>query len=85
MKNGVVYPVNEISDEERLIHLNYNLKRSNDPIRDDNSKGKIEEFIQNELEHGLLLPIPKSKVAEIPGAESFPIHIVKQVTINEQG
>ena len=77
IRKGAAYLVNNISNEERLLCLNHNLDQGNHLIRDDSSKGKIEEFIQNKLDHSLLLPIPKSKIIKIPGVESYLIHIVK--------
>ena len=85
MKHGIKYPLEPITEEDRLLHLNLNLERGNYPIRDEESIGKIEEFVQTELSHGFLLPILKSKVTELEGAEAYLVHIVKQLTINEAG
>jgi len=83
--NSVSYPLDEISEPDRLVQLQLNLERGNHPICDKESEGKIEDFILNELNHGLLIPIPKDKVISIPEAEACPIHIVKQATIDEEG
>ena len=74
---GASYPINDIYKEDRLERLEQNLQRGNHPIRDEISIGKIKEFVQNEIDHGFLLLIPKDRVREIPGAEVYLIHIVK--------
>jgi hypothetical protein len=67
----------DIIEEERLERLKLNIDRGNHLIHNIESVRKIEEFIDTELSHRFLLLIPKLKVIEIPGAEAYPIHIVK--------
>ena len=46
---------------------------------------KLTEFVDNELSKGFLLPISINKVKDILVAEIYPIHVIKQGTINEEG
>ena len=83
--NGVTYTLNLISEEDRLFRLNHNLNRGNYPITDPLALNKLNDFVNEETSWEFLLPIPKKKVLDILGAEAYPIHIVRQGTIDKNG
>ena len=83
MTKGIKYLLEPISNDNRILKLNINLDQGNYLIRDTESNGKIEEFVAMELSYSYLLSLPKSKVLDLEGAEACPIHIIKQLIINE--
>ena len=45
----------------------------------------LRELLEGDVERGFALPIPKSAILSMPGAEVAPMGIAAQSTINERG
>lgn len=80
---GMKYPLQDISEKDRLMRLNENLSRGNHLIHANEMKQALQIFFDTELASVFLLPIPLNKVSELPDTEVCPVHVVKQDTIDE--
>ena len=85
LSKGIVCASSLMSESDRLERLEFNLKRGNHPTHRKISEEKLNEFIDDELSKGFIIPIPIEKVSSIPHAEACLIHVVKQNTIDEDG
>ena len=65
IKNRIECPLESILEEDRILRLNMNSDHGNHPVRNNESTRKIEEFIETELYHSFLIPIPKLKILEL--------------------
>jgi hypothetical protein len=85
LSTGIIYPLLPISEMDRLECLDFNLQHRNYPTFNQLSKDKLTNFIDNKLSRGFIIPILIEKVPSIPNTEAYPIYIVVQNTIDEEG
>ena len=83
MKNSILYHIKPINETNRISCLKTNLKHRSYLTRDDNSKVKIQKFINKELRAKYLLSIPKDKVIDISNTKACLIYIVRQYAIDK--
>ena len=83
--HGISYPLRPINEAPRLSRLKAMIKRGNHPIRANQGRQELHNFIMKELAHGWILPVPIDIMHMIPEAEVCPIHLVTQDTIDDEG
>lgn len=84
LENGAKFPLNELSEEDRAIDLEFQLSRGNHK-----SLSKFEKFIDpaitEDIERGFALPLPLKYLEKIPKASIAPLGCHKQTMINTSG
>jgi len=73
-----------ISQENRVIDLNYQKNRGNDKSTL-KSKDILNKIIQEDVERGFALPLPIKLLKFIPNASLAPLGWQEEETINERG
>ena len=77
-----MFPLNNISDEDHHIDLNYMLKQGNHKSVLQ-GHDMIKALIKEDVSHGFSLPLTLDCVLNIPKAPVAPLSLVKQDTIDE--
>jgi hypothetical protein len=84
LDEGATFPLEDITDEARLIDLKFHQDRGNHK-----SLSKYSEFIDptitEDIERGFALPLPIEILYKLPKASIAPLGCHKQTTINENG
>ena len=84
LNNGAFFPLNELSEEERIQDLNEALEFGNHKGADDNPE-LFEKMMKADVDAGYSLIIPRDKVTLLKGALMSPMNIADQSGIDEHG
>jgi hypothetical protein len=79
-----VFPLLDISDDDRLSSVLANLARGNHKSARNHEHSLI-SMLKGEVDRGWQLPLPKEEALVIPGCEVAPLGMVAQTTINKGG
>ena len=82
--NGVSCDFAPLSEEQRLKDLDSALQRGNHKSAS-SQQDLLESLIQNDVEHGHQLPVPKDIIKKIKGIVVQPYGIENQFSVNELG
>jgi len=84
LENGATFPLKEIAEADRVIHLNFHSRRGNHKSAMDYHQILL-EIIKEDVERGFALPLPTSILHCIPKASLAPLGCVKQATLDALG
>ena len=84
LKVGSSWPLLEIADQQQLDDVNEALTFTNHKGANLN-KDLLKTLIEEDINHGFILPLPLDKIKQIPGVLLAPLNIINQNTIAESG
>ena len=82
--NGSIWALKPISETLRIESVEANLARGNHKSANERVE-VLRTLLTEDVEHGFSLPVPVSRILEIPGAEVAPMGLAAQSSINERG
>ena len=84
--NGIDYPVNDLSEEDRTTILERSIERGNHKSAlDEEQRPNVTKLMAEDVELGYAIPMTIESVRKMPGAEVYPVGCQDQLTINDRG
>ena len=84
--NGIDYPVNDLSKEDRISMLDRSIERGNHKSAlNEEQRPTVTKLMAQDVELGFGIPLTIESVRKMPGAEVYPVGCQDQLTINERG
>ncbi len=84
ISNSAEFTLLEIADADRIADVHANLTRSNHKLAQGH-EARLIDMLQEEVERGWQLPLPRSAALMIKGCEVARLGMVVQMTIDEEG
>ena len=84
LENGAIFPVSEITEEERLQDIEAATKRGNHKSAEKHELYLADAFTK-EVQKGWILILPDKDVKNIPGLELAPMGVADQLGVSATG